>query len=149
MWQVALVLKEYQKTSQTSSMKNFKIVVKTFPITCNGIFHVESVKNNLFYNYEKRKLITCDRLHWCWRNTKKRPKHLAWIVSKSRWRPFLSHVMVFFMLNQWKIICFTIIIRENSLHVIDCIGVEEIPKNVPNILHEIFLIRGEDLSYYM
>jgi L-rhamnose mutarotase len=64
---------------------------------------------------------------------KKRPKLLAWKISKSWWRPFLSHVMVFFMLNQCRILYFTIIIRENSLHVTGCIGVEEIPKNVPNI----------------
>ena len=147
MWQVALVLKKYQKTSQTSSLKYFQIVVETFsitcngiflvesvkntlfydnykrklitydrlhwcwrntkktsqtarlkyfqivvetiPITCNGIFRVESVKNTLFYDNYKRKLITCDRLHWCWRNTQKRPKHLAWNISKSWWRPFL------------------------------------------------------------
>jgi hypothetical protein len=37
------------------------------------------------------------------------------------------------MLNQCRILYFTIIIRENSLHVTGCIGVEEIPKNVPNI----------------
>jgi hypothetical protein len=67
-------------------------------------------------------------LHWCWRNTKKRPKHLAWNISKSWLRPFLSHVMVFFMLNQCRILYFTIIIRENSLHVTSCFGVEEIPK---------------------
>jgi hypothetical protein len=133
MWQVALVLKKYQKTSQTSSLKYFQIVVETFPITCNGIFHVESVKNTLFYYNYKRKLITCDRLHWCWRNTKKHPKHLALNISKSWWRPFLSYVMVFFMLNQCRILYFTINIRENSLHVTGCIGVEEIPKNVPNI----------------
>jgi hypothetical protein len=122
-----------KKTPQTSSLNYFQIVVETFPITCNGIFHNESVKNTLFYNNYKRKLISCHRLHWCCRNTKKRPKHLAWIISKSWWRPFLSHVMVFFMLNQWRILCFTIIIRENSLHVTSCFGVEEIPKNVPNI----------------
>ncbi len=87
-------------------------MVEFFPITGNGIFHVESVKNTLFYNYYKRKFITCDRLDWCWRNIKKRPKHLAWNVSKSWWRPFLSHVMVFFMLNQSKILYFTIIIRK-------------------------------------
>ena len=168
MWQVALVLKKYQKTSQTSSMKYFQIVVETFPITYNGIFHFESVKNTLFYNnYKrkfiicdrlhcclrknqktsqssclkyfqivvenfpitfngichvksvkntlfynnyKRKLITCDRLHWCWRN-------IAWNISKSWWRPFLSHVMVFFMFNQCRILFFKIIKRENSLHV--------------------------------
>jgi hypothetical protein len=133
MWQVALVLNKYQKTSKTSSMKFFQIVVETFPITCNGIFHIESVWNTLFYNNYKRKLITCDRLHWCWRNTKKRPKHLTWNISKSWWRPFLSRVMVFFMLNQCRILYFTIIIRENSLHLTGCIGFEEIPKNVPNI----------------
>jgi hypothetical protein len=83
MWQVALVLKKYQKMSQTSSMKYFQIVVETFPITFNGICHVKSVKNTLFFNNYKRKLITCDRLHWCWRNTNKRPKHLAWNISKS------------------------------------------------------------------
>ncbi len=58
-------LKKYQKTSQTSSLKYFQIVVETFPMTCNGVFHVESVQNTLFYNNYKRKLITCDRLHWC------------------------------------------------------------------------------------
>ena len=42
---------------------------------------------------------------------KKRPKHLAWNISKTWWRPFLSHVLVFFVLNQWRIHCFTIIIR--------------------------------------
>jgi energy-converting hydrogenase Eha subunit A len=65
---------------------------------------------------------------------KKRPKHLAWNISKSRWRPFLSHIMVFFILNQWRILCFKIIIRENSLYVPGCIGVEEIPKKRPKYL---------------
>jgi len=60
-----------KKTSQTSSLKYFEIVVETFPFTYNGIFHVESVYNTLFYNNYKRKFIICDRLHWCWRNTKK------------------------------------------------------------------------------
>jgi hypothetical protein len=32
-----------KKTTKTSSLKYFQIVVETFPITCNGIFHVESV----------------------------------------------------------------------------------------------------------
>ena len=62
---------------------------------------------------------------------KKRPKHLTWNISKSWWRPFLSHVIVFFMLNQCRILCFKIIKRENSLHVTGCIGVEEIPKKRP------------------
>jgi hypothetical protein len=57
--------------------------------------------------------------------------------------------MVFFMLNQCRILYFTIIIRENSLHVTGCIGVEEIPKKVSNIYHEIFPNRGGDLSYHM
>jgi hypothetical protein len=73
-------------------------------------------------------------LYCCWRNTKKRPKHLARNISKSWWRPFLSHVMVFFMLNQWRIVCFTIIKRENSLPVTGWIGVEEIPKKRPKYL---------------
>jgi hypothetical protein len=134
MSQVALVLKKYQKTSQTSSMKYFEIVVETFPITYNDIFHIESVYNTLFYNNYKRKLITCDRLHWCWRKTKKRPKHLAWNISKSWWRPFLSHVLVFFVLNQYRILYFKIIIRRNTEHVMGCIGVEEIPKKRPKHL---------------
>ena len=58
---------------------------------------------------------------------KKHPKHLAWNISKSWWRTFLSHVMVFFMFYQCRILYFTIIIRENSWHVTGCIGVEEIP----------------------
>jgi hypothetical protein len=57
--------------------------------------------------------------------------------------------MIFLMLNQCRILCFTIIKTENSLHVTGCIGVEEIPKNVPNIWHEIFPNRGGDLSYNM
>jgi hypothetical protein len=59
---------------------------------------------------------------------KKRPKHLAWTIFKSWWRPFLSHVLVFFVLNQYIIIYFVIIIRRNSVHVTGCIGVEEIQK---------------------
>jgi hypothetical protein len=60
-----------KKTSQTFRLKYFQIVVETFPITCISIFRVESVKNTLFYNNYKKKLSTCDKLHWCWRNTKK------------------------------------------------------------------------------
>ncbi len=37
----------------------------------------------------------------------------------------------FFILNQCRILCFPIIIRENSLHVTGCIGVEEIQKKRP------------------
>jgi hypothetical protein len=62
------------------------------------------------------------------------PKHLAWNISKSWWRPFLSHVIVFFALNQCTILYFTIIIRGNLLHVTGCIGVEEIPKKCPKHL---------------
>ena len=53
------------------------------------------------------------------------------------------------MLNQCRIFYFTIIIRENSLHVTGCIGFEEIPKNVPKIYHEIFPNRGGDISHVM
>ncbi len=42
MWQVALVLKNTKKTSQTSSLKYFQIVVETFPIKSFSIFSVES-----------------------------------------------------------------------------------------------------------
>ncbi len=73
-------------------------------------------------------------MHWCWRSTKKCPKHVAWNITKSWWRPFLSHVMVFFMLNQCRILYFTIIISENSLHVTSLIGVAEIPKKRPKHL---------------
>jgi hypothetical protein len=65
---------------------------------------------------------------------KKRTKHLAWNISKSWWRPFQSHVLVFFVLNQYRILYFTIIIRRNSEHVTGCIGVEEIPKKRPKHL---------------
>jgi hypothetical protein len=34
-------------------------------------------------------------------------------------------------LNQYRILYFTIIMRENSLHVTGCIGVEEIQKKRP------------------
>jgi hypothetical protein len=36
--------------------------------------------------------------------------------------------MAFFVFNQFRILFFTIFIRENSLHVAGCFGVEEIPK---------------------
>ncbi len=42
---------------------------------------------------------------------------------------FLSHVMLFFTLNQCRMFYFTIIIRENSLHLTGCIGVEDNQKN--------------------
>jgi hypothetical protein len=41
--------------------------------------------------------------------------------------------MVFFMFNQCRILCFSIMKRENSLHGTGWIGVEEIPKNDPKI----------------
>jgi hypothetical protein len=53
------------------------------------------------------------------------------------------------VLNQYRILYFTIIIRTNSVHVTGCIGVEEIQKKVQNILPEIFPNRGGDLSYPM
>jgi hypothetical protein len=54
------------------------------------------------------------------------------------------------VLNQYRILYFTIIIRRNSEHVTGCIGVEKTnKKNVPNILPEIFPKRGGDLSYHM
>ncbi len=65
---------------------------------------------------------------------KKPPKVPARNISKSLWRPFLSHVMKFFMLNLCRILYFTIIIRQNSLHVTGCIGVEEKTKERPKHL---------------
>jgi hypothetical protein len=94
----------------------------------------------------KEKFITFDKLHWCWINTKKPPYYLAWNISKSWWRPFLSHVMVFFMFIQCRIPYFTIIIRENSLHLTGCIGVEEIPKNVQTSSLKDFQIVVETFS---
>jgi hypothetical protein len=123
-----------KKTSKTFSLKYFQIVVETFPIPCISVFCVESVYNTLIYNNYKKKLRTCDRLHWCWRNTKKRTKNLACNISKSWWRPLLLHVLVLFVLNQYRIFYFTIIIRRNSEHVTGCIGVEEIPKKRPKHL---------------
>jgi hypothetical protein len=38
-----------KKTSQTSSRKYFQIVVETFPITYNGIFHVEFLSCLIHY----------------------------------------------------------------------------------------------------
>jgi L-rhamnose mutarotase len=63
-----------------------------------------------------------------------RPKHLARNISKSWWRPFLSHIEVFFVLNQCRILFFTIIIPENSLCVISCFGFEEKQKIRPKHL---------------
>ncbi len=117
-----------KKTYKTSRLKYFQIVVETFPITYNGIFAEKSVYNTLLYNKYSKKLSTWDRLHWCWRNTKKTSKYLARNISKSWWKPLLSHIMVFFILNQCRILYFTINIRRNSVHVTGCIGVEEIPK---------------------
>jgi hypothetical protein len=54
--------------------------------------------------------------------------------------------MVFFMLNQVRILYFTIIIREDSLHVTGCIGVEEIPKTSQTSSMK-YSNRGGDLSY--
>jgi hypothetical protein len=55
--------------------------------------------------------------------------------------------MVFFMLNQCRILYFTKNIGRNSVHETGCIGVEEILKKRPNIWPEIFPNRGGDLSY--
>jgi hypothetical protein len=65
---------------------------------------------------------------------KKHPKHLARNISKSWWRPFLSHIIIFFALNQCRIFYFTIIIPENSLYVIGCFSFEERQKKRPEHL---------------
>ena len=55
-------LEKKQKSAQKLGLKNMKIVLDTFPITYNEIFHGESVWNTLFYNNNMTKLIICDRL---------------------------------------------------------------------------------------
>ena len=134
MWQVALVLKKYKKKRPYFLAWNISkswwrpflshimvfFILNQWRILC---FTIIIRENSLYVTG----CIGVEEIQ------KKGPKHLAWNIFKSWWRPFLSHVMVFFMLNQCRILCFTIIIRENSLHVTGCIGVEEIPKNVPNI----------------
>ncbi len=120
--------RETKNAPQTSSQEYFIIVVETFPITFNVFFCVASVWNTLFYNKYNIKQIICDRLHCCEENPKIRPKHLFLNISISWWRPSLSHIMVFFVLNKCGILFFTIILQENSLYVIACIGVGEKPK---------------------
>ncbi len=63
-----------------------------------------------------------------------RPKHLCWKISKSWWWPFLSNILVFFVLNQCNKFYFTIIIPENSLYVIGCFSFEEKQKIRPKHL---------------
>jgi hypothetical protein len=106
--------------------------VENFPNTYNGIFRVKLVKNTVLYNnYTRNKLyvIGCFGFE---EKQKIRPKHIAQNISKSWWRPFLSHIVVFFVLNQCSILYLTIFLPENSLYVIVSIGFEE-KKNVPNI----------------
>ena len=129
MWQVALVFKKNKKkTSQTSCLKYFQNVVETFPITCFRIFLLNQYRKLYFTKILRRKSVHVTGCIGVEEIPKKRPKHLAWNISKFWWRPFLSHVMVFFMFNQCRILYFTVIIRRNSVHVTGCIGVEEIPK---------------------
>ena len=127
MWQVALVLKKYQKKRPKHQAWNIsKSWLNPF-LSHVSVFFVLNQYRILYFKIIIRRntehVMGCIGVEEI---PKKRPKHLAWNISKSWWRPFLSHIMVFFMLNQCIILCFTIIIRENSLHVTGCIGVEEI-----------------------
>ena len=135
MWQVALVLKKYQKKRpkhlawniSNSWWRPFLSHVMVFFMLnqCRILYFTIIIRENSLH---VTNWIGVEEI------PKKRPKHLAWNISKSWWRPFLSHVMVFLMLNQWKILYFTIIIRQNSLHVTGCIGVEEKTKERPKHL---------------
>jgi hypothetical protein len=71
-----------------------------------------------FTNNYTRKLTICDRLHWCWRKTKNTSQtSIAWNISKLWWKPFLSHIMVFYVLNQCRILYFTITIPEKWIYL--------------------------------
>jgi hypothetical protein len=134
MWQVAFVLKKSQKKRpkhlawniSKSGWRPFLSHVMVFFLLnqCRILYFTIIIRENSLH------VTGCTDVEEI---PKKRPKHLGWNISKWWWRPFLSLVMVFFVLNQCRILYFTIIVRENSLHVTSCIGVEEIPKNVPNI----------------
>ena len=135
MWQVALVLKKYKKKRTKHLAWNiskfrwgpFLSHIMVFFMLNQCIIHYFTIiirENSLYVTG----CIGVEEI------PKKRPKHLAWNIFKSWWRPFLSHVLVFFVLKQYRILYFTIIIRRNSEHVTGCIGVEEKQKNnVPNI----------------
>jgi hypothetical protein len=137
-----------KKMSQTSSLKYFQIVVKTFPITCNCIFRVESVNNTLFYNNYKRKLITCDRLHWCWRNTKK--------MSQTSSLKYFQIVVETFPITcngifRVESVKNTLFYNNYKRKLILCDRLHWCcrKKNVPKFEPEIFPNRGGDLSYHM
>jgi hypothetical protein len=91
---------------------------------CRILYYTIIIQENSLY------VICC----FGFEENKKRPKHLARNISKSWWRPFLSHIMIFFFLNQCRIFYFAISIPENSLYVIGCFGFKEKPKNRPKHL---------------
>jgi hypothetical protein len=129
MWQVALVLKKYQKKRAKHLVWNIsKSWWRPF-LSHILVFFVYYQYRILYFTIILRKnsvhVTGCIGVEEI---PKKRTKYLAWNISKSWWRPFLSHVLVFFVYYQYRILNFTIFIRRNSVHVTGCIAVEEIPK---------------------
>ncbi len=134
MWQVALVLKKSKKKRpkhlawniSKSWWRPFLSHVMVFFVLnqCRILYFTIIIPKYSLY------MIGCTDVE---EKPKIRPKHLTCNISKSWWRPFLSYIMVFFVLNQCRILYFTVILSENSLYVTGCTDVEEIPKNVPNI----------------
>jgi hypothetical protein len=66
-----------KKTAKKITLKNFKIVLDTFPFTYKINYRSKSVCNTLFYNKTLRLLFINHRLHWRWRNTQKTAKKLT------------------------------------------------------------------------
>jgi hypothetical protein len=134
MWQVALVLKKYQKKRTKHLAWNIsKSWWRPFLSHVIVFFVLNQYRILYFTKIIRRNSVHVTGCIGVEEIPKKRTKHLAWNISKSWWRPFLSHVIVFFVLNQYRILYFTIILRRNLVHVTGCIGNEEIQKNVPNI----------------
>ena len=93
-------MKEKPKIGSKNGMKNLKIVLDTFPITSNGIFHCETVGNTLFYNNNMRYLTICDRFLSFSRKTQILPTNLALKMFKSRCIPILSFIEEIMIVNQ-------------------------------------------------
>jgi hypothetical protein len=59
------------KTAQKLTIKNFQIVLETFPFIYKGNYRSKLVRFTLFYNKTRRLLFINHRLHWRWRKNKK------------------------------------------------------------------------------
>ncbi len=62
------------KTAQKLTIRNFQIVLETFPFIYKGNYRSLSVCKTLFYNKTTRLLFISHRLHRRWRKTKKTAK---------------------------------------------------------------------------